>query len=137
MMNKPRVRAVAAVIVKDGKYFAAIRGYGFLKGYFEFPGGKIEDGETPEEALRREIEEELSSEIEVGEKLLTVNYEYPDFFLDMDVFFAVLKQGRLLLHEGIHLQERFFDLIEMDETLFCPADQAIVKALKARSFALP
>ena len=136
MPSKRKVRAVAAVIVKDGKYFAAKRGYGFLKGYFEFPGGKIEEGETPEQALIREIEEELSSKILVHDKLLTVNYEYPDFILDMDVFFASLKQGRLLLHEGIHLEERFFELDEMDESLFCPADQLIVAALKRRDFAL-
>lgn len=135
-MPKKTVRAVAAVIVKDGKYFAAKRGYGFLKGYFEFPGGKIEKGETPEQALVREIQEELSSDITVLEKLLTVNYEYPDFILNMEVFFASLKEGRLLLHEGIHLEERFFALSELDESLFCPADQLIVKALKAREIAL-
>ena len=124
------VRAVAAFIQKDGKFFAAQRAYGFLKGKWEFPGGKIEEGESPEEAIKREIIEELNTEIDVTGFACNVVHQYPDFILDMEVFFAVIKQGRLDLKEGIHLQERFFSFEECEEEEWSPADWIIINKLR-------
>ena len=78
------VRVTAAVIIRDGRIFATQRGYGDYKDWWEFPGGKIEPGETPEQALKREILEELATEIAVGRKIMTVEYDYPAFHLSMD-----------------------------------------------------
>ena len=78
------IRVVAAVILSEGKIFATQRGYGEFKGGWEFPGGKIEDGETPEVALKREISEELETKIRVGELIDTIEYDYPNFHLPMD-----------------------------------------------------
>ena len=78
------IRVVAAVILSEGKIFATQRGYGDFKGGWEFPGGKIEDGETPEVALKREISEELETKIRVGELIDTIEYDYPNFHLPMD-----------------------------------------------------
>ena len=82
------VRVVAAVIRKDDKIFATQRGYGEFKDGWEFPGGKIEEGETPEQALAREIKEELNTEIQVGELIGTIEYDYPKFHLSMDCFWC-------------------------------------------------
>ena len=83
------IRVVAAIIIDDGKVFATQRGYGEFKDGWEFPGGKIDTGETPEEALVREIKEELDTEVEVKELLDTVEYDYPNFHLSMDCFISV------------------------------------------------
>ena len=93
------IRVVAAVIRKGDKIFATQRGYGDLKGGWEFPGGKIEDGETPQEALKREIEEELDTEILVGELIDTIEYDYPNFHLSMDCFWCEIVKGDLVLKE--------------------------------------
>lgn len=91
------IRVVAAVILSDGRIFATQRGYGYFKGGWEFPGGKIEDGETPEAALKREILEELETEITVGELIDTIEYDYPDFHLSMDCFWCEIVSGDLCL----------------------------------------
>ena len=94
------IRVVAAVIRDEDKIFATARGYGEFKGQWEFPGGKIEAGETPQEALAREIREELATEIEVGELIYTIEYDYPNFHLSMDCFWADIKSGNLTLLEA-------------------------------------
>ena len=93
------IEVVAAVIIRDGKIFATQRGYGDWKGWWEFPGGKIEPGESPQEALVREIHEELEADIEVGELIETVEWDYPDFHLTMHCFWCSL------LSESVHLNE--------------------------------
>ena len=95
------VRVVAAIIIEGDKVFATQRGYGEFKGGWEFPGGKIESSETPQEALVREIREELETEIEVGELLHTVEYNYPEFHLSMDCFICKIKSGDLVLNEQV------------------------------------
>ena len=87
------IKVVAAIILHDNQIFATQRGYGDFKGGWEFPGGKVEPGESPQEALRREIREELSMEIEVGELFETVEYDYPTFHLSMDCFLCKIKSG--------------------------------------------
>ena len=93
-------RVVAAVIRDKDKIFATARGYGEFKGGWEFPGGKIEEGETPQEALVREIKEELEAEIEVGQLIDTIEYDYPNFHLSMDCFWGEIKSGQLVLKEA-------------------------------------
>ena len=96
------IEVVAAVIIKDGKVFATQRGYGEFKGWWEFPGGKIEPGECPHEALAREIKEELAAEIEVGELVKTVEWDYPAFHLTMHCFISKLitEDVKLMEHES-------------------------------------
>lgn len=94
------IRVVAAVIRDKEKIFATARGYGEFKGQWEFPGGKIEQGETPQEALKREIKEELATEIEVGELIHTIEYDYPTFHLSMDCFWCSIREGKLTLLEA-------------------------------------
>ena len=122
------IRVVAAVIRKDDKIFATQRGYGELKGGWEFPGGKIEDGETPQEALKREIEEELDTEILVGELIDTIEYDYPTFHLSMDCFWCEIVEGRLVLKE--HEAARWLDRKTMDDVEWLPADVTLVGKIK-------
>lgn len=128
------VRVVAAIIVdkrpEDGsnKIFATQRGYGEYKDGWEFPGGKIEKGETPQEALAREIMEELDTEIEVGELLDTIEYDYPKFHLSMDCFWCKLKKGDLILKE--HEAARWLDKDTIDSVNWLPADITIIGKLK-------
>ena len=93
------IRVVAAIIHKDGKIFATQRGYGAYKDYWEFPGGKIEPGEAPEEALIREIKEELNTTISIDRFLMTVEYDYPEFHLSMDCYWCSIMSGHLDLIE--------------------------------------
>ena len=122
------IRVVAAVIRKDDKIFATQRGYGELKGGWEFPGGKIEEGETPQEALKREIEEELDTEISVGELIDTIEYDYPTFHLSMDCFWCEIVEGRLVLKE--HEAARWLDRKTMDDVEWLPADVTLVGKIK-------
>lgn len=94
------VRVVAAVIRSEDKIFATARGYGEFKGQWEFPGGKIEPSETPQEALVREIQEELDVKIEVGDLIDTIEYDYPSFHLSMDCFWCIVTDGEITLKEA-------------------------------------
>ena len=106
------VRVVAAIIHKDGKIFATQRGYGAYKDYWEFPGGKIEAGETPEQALIREIKEELATTIQPEQFLMTVEYDYPEFHLSMDCFICTI------IASGFMFQELWFACDDRtDETI--------------------
>lgn len=127
---KKRLRVVAAVI-HDGEYiFSAERDYGFLKGKWEFPGGKIEQGETPEDALKREIKEELETEIEIDSFLMNVVYEYPEFILDMDVFNAHVVKGKLITENGIHSAASWKKIKDLNKEDWCPADSLIVERIQ-------
>ena len=123
---------MAAVIADDMKtptrIFATARGYGEFKGGWEFPGGKIEPGETPEEALVREIKEELDTVIEVGEKIDTVEYDYPEFHLSMDCFLCAVKSGHLILKE--HEAAKWLTREELDSVDWLPADRGLVEEIK-------
>ena len=98
-MEKKTIKVVAAIICKDNKVLATQRGYGDYKDWWEFPGGKIEPGETPEAALAREIREELDSEIDVEQYLTTVEHDYPEFHLSMDCFWCAVTSGKLTMPE--------------------------------------
>lgn len=124
------IRVVAAVIRKGDAIFATARGYGEFKGQWEFPGGKVEEGETPQQALIREIEEELDTEIEVGELIQTVEYDYPNFHLSMDCFWAVVKTGKLVLKEAE--AGRWLTKEELDSVNWLPADIDLIQRLKGK-----
>ena len=122
------VRVVAAVIRKDDKIFATQRGYGEFKDGWEFPGGKIEEGETPEQALAREIREELNTEIQVGKLIDTIEYDYPKFHLSMDCFWCEIMQGGLELKE--HEAARWLSKEELYSVDWLPADVGVVERVK-------
>ena len=122
------IRVVAAVIREGGRVFVTQRGYGPWKDGWEFPGGKIEPGETPEEALAREIREELDAEISVGEKLAQVEYDYPEFHLSMGCYLCAVLSGRLTLKE--HESARWLRPEEMDAVDWLPADRGIIEQIK-------
>ena len=121
------IKVVAAVIEKDRKIFATQRGYGIYKDWWEFPGGKIEPGETPEEALAREIKEELATEILVGDYLTTVEYDYPEFHLSMDCFICRIISGDLTLLE--HESATWLSVDNMWQVNWLPADIQVVEAI--------
>ncbi len=129
MEDKKTVEVVAAVICDDGRVFATQRGYGEWKDWWEFPGGKIEPGESPQEALWREIKEELATEIEVGELITTVDYDYPKFHLTMHCFLCKIKAGNLTLLEHEAAKWLSWDL---DTVNWLPADAEVVDVLKSR-----
>ena len=124
------LRVVAAVILRDGKVFATQRGYGPWKDSWEFPGGKIEEGESPEEALEREIREELDTEIRVGEKLVQAEYDYPEFHLSMGCYLCGILSGNLTLKE--HESARWLGKQELDAVDWLPADRMAVEELRKR-----
>ena len=127
-MEMKQIEVVAAVIRKDGRVFATQRGYGDWEGWWEFPGGKIEPGETPEEALRREILEELQAEISVDEFLCTVEYDYPKFHLTMHCYFCSLLSETFHLNE--HEAAQWLKADELDNIRWLPADVMVVEELK-------
>ena len=129
-MEQKHIKVVAAIICKDEKVFATQRGYGNYKDWWEFPGGKIEAGETPEEALVREIREELKTEVSVDEFLITVEYEYPEFFLTMDCFLCSIVKGDLVLVE--HEAARWLPLNDLHQVQWLPADLEVLEALSSR-----
>ena len=122
------VSVVAAIIEANGKYFATQRGYGPQKDGWEFPGGKIEPGETPEQALAREIREELDTEIAVGGRLAQVEYDYPEFHLSMGCFACRIRSGSLTLKE--HESARWLRREELDTVGWLPADLALIRQLR-------
>jgi len=136
MNERKHIEVVAAIIQCEGKLFATQRGYGEWKDWWEFPGGKIEPKEAPEEALKREIREELATEIEVGELLTTVEYDYPGpalsgaegFHLTMHCYLCFIISGQLSLLE--HEDARWLTIDELDSVKWLPADVEVVKELK-------
>ena len=122
------INVVAAIIEKDGKIFATQRGYGNYKDWWEFPGGKIEAHETPEEARVREIKEELDTEISVDEFLVIVEYDYPEFHLSMDCFMCSIVNGNLTLLE--HESAAWLPVDDLWQVNWLPADIQVVKAIE-------
>ena len=124
-----QIEVVAAIIRKDDKIFATQRGYGEWKDWWEFPGGKIEAVETPEEALKREIQEELSTEISVDKFLCTVEYDYPAFHLTMHCYLCSLLTEALHLNE--HEVAKWLTMEELNSVKWLPADMEVVEKMEA------
>ena len=124
------IEVVAAIIRKGDKIFATQRGYGEWKDWWEFPGGKMEAGETPEDALKREIREELSTEISVDEFLCTVDYDYPQFYLTMHCYLCSLMTDSLHLNE--HEAAKWLTKDELDGVKWLPADVEVVEVIKSK-----
>ncbi len=122
------IRVVAAIIINKDKVFATQRGYGEFKDGWEFPGGKIEEGETPEQALEREIQEELETKIQVNEKINTVEYDYPNFHLSMDCFICNIIEGDLVLKE--HEAAKWLSKDELYSVNWLPADEGLIEQIK-------
>ena len=127
-----RIEVVAAIIIQDNKIFATQRGYGDFKDGWEFPGGKIEEGETPEAALIREIREELVTDISVDKYLCTVDHDYPKFHLTMHCYICSVVDGTLTLCE--HEAARWLDWEQLWSVEWLPADVEVVKALERTLF---
>lgn len=126
------IKVVAAIICNDmerkSKIFATARGYGDLKGGWEFPGGKVEPGETPQQALKREIMEELSTEIKVGELIDTIEYDYPTFHLSMDCFWAEVITGQLELKEAE--AAKWLTKDQLESVTWLPADITLIDKIR-------
>ena len=128
------IQVVAAIIKAVNEndetiIFATQRGYGELKGGWEFPGGKMEEGETPQEALKREIMEELETEVTIGELIDTIEYDYPTFHLSMDCFWAEIVSGDLVL--SVHEDAKWLTKEELDSVEWLPADITLIDKIKA------
>ena len=124
------IDVVAAIIVKDSEILATQRGYGEFEGGWEFPGGKVEEGETPEQAIVREIHEELNAKIAVKDFLVQVEHDYPTFHLSMKCFICTLTDPALQLLE--HHAAKWLDLQHIDSVDWLPADIKVVNAIKER-----
>lgn len=126
------IKVVAAVICDSfqnkTRIFATARGYGAFKGQWEFPGGKTEPGETPQQALAREIREELDTTIRIGELIETVEYDYPDFHLSMDCFWCEVIEGNLVLLEA--QEARWLTKHELDSVKWLPADLGLIDRIR-------
>ena len=122
------IHVVAAVIEQDGKIFATQRGYGDYKDWWEFPGGKMEPGESPEEALVREIREELDTEISVGKIITSVEYDYPKFHMLMDCFMCNIVSGDLKLLE--HEAARWLSADELWDVKWLPSDIRVIEEIE-------
>ncbi len=127
-----RIEVVAAVIRQGDRIFATQRGYGEWKDWWEFPGGKIEAGETAEAALKREIREELSTEVSVDEYLCTLEYDYPTFHLTMHCYFCSLLTEALHLNE--HEAARWLSRDELDSVRWLPADVQLIESMMKNGF---
>ena len=123
-----RIEVVAALIFHEGKLFATQRGYGAWRDYWEFPGGKIEPGETPQEALEREIREELDTRVSVGAHVCDVEYDYPEFHLSMQCYRCEVVSGKLTLLE--HEAARWLGKEELDRVDWLPADLTILPEIR-------
>ena len=128
--SRKRIEVVAAIIIDHNRVFATQRGYGEFKDGWEFPGGKMEAGELPEQALVREIREELDTEIAVGDLFDTVEYDYPTFHLTMHCFLCTVKSGNLVLKE--HEAARWLTGDSLDSVDWLPADQGLIEKLRSR-----
>ena len=126
----PTIQVVAAIIIRDGEVFATQRGYGEWKGWWEFPGGKIEPGECPQEALKREIKEELDAEIAVGDLLDTVDWDYPTFHLTMHCYVCTLESESLNLNE--HSDSAWLTKETLGSVQWLPADLALLEKIAQR-----
>lgn len=122
------IEVVAAVIRHGNKIFATQRGYGEFKDGWEFPGGKMEEGETPQEALIREIREELDTEVKVGDLIDTVEYDYPKFHLTMHCFWCTVKSGNLVLKE--HEAAKWLTKENLNTVAWLPADKDLIDKIK-------
>lgn len=125
-----KIKVAAAVIRNDNRVFATQRGYGEFKDGWEFPGGKVEAGETSEEALIREIREELDTDISVDAFIDTIEYDYPTFHLSMDCFWCSIKEGNLTLRE--HEAAKWLDAETIDSVEWLPADITLIDMIKER-----
>lgn len=124
-----QIEVVAAIIHRDGAYFATQRGYGEFGGMWEFPGGKIEPGESQETALKREIQEELGVDITIGELLCTTEYDYPTFHLTMHCYLCSVASGEIELRE--HKSAQWLTAETLDTVEWLPADREIIAMLRA------
>lgn len=123
-----KIEVVAAIIIRDGKVFATQRGYGEWKDWWEFPGGKIEAGECPQEALVREIREELEAEIQVGELIETIEWDYPDFHLTMHCFVCSLVSESMHLNE--HEDSAWLTRDTLHSVKWLPADEGLILKIR-------
>ena len=122
------IKVVAAVIREKDRIFATARGHGEFQGQWEFPGGKIEAGETPQQALKREIQEELDTEIHVGDFIATIEYDYPTFHLSMDCFWCEVIKGDLILKEAE--AAKWLTKDSLDSVKWLPADLILIERIK-------
>ena len=131
-MERKEINVVAAIIREGDMVFATQRGYGNFKDWWEFPGGKVKPGETPEKALIREIEEELDTKIAVDRFLATVEYDYPEFYLSMDCFWCHIEEGDLKLLE--HEAAKWLPIDNLRQVNWLPADIMVIEEIEKLFF---